>query len=1017
MSLPSTGSRRWWPRLEFVRPDRDGASAPNDAFGESARGRRWSAPFSGVSLRRRLTFVYSLMLFTMLSSFSLGIYWYVGNGRMDELVRDSEARAEQISSDLNRARQSMVDLDRLVGRLNIGPEVTYSLYESGVLDEVFNPFLTPGVGLRIFDRKHNLIFPPEQPDANMVSGLAALPNREQVLSTVPNRLAIVMGLRGNRHREVVTGAAGDQVLVYTVPMYQQSSARAHPAGLGVQNEVIGAIQVLTSLKPYNDTMDTLRRILVLGTLLATAMAALTGAAMAQTAIAPIHRIANTAERINRAQDLDRRIEVDCARDELGHLSVAINDMLDRIESMFNRQRTFLADVSHELRTPLTTIRGEVELMQRTGHVDDEALTAVRDESERMSRMIDDLLLLARADVETEANGNREPVALDQLVMDVYHQGQMMARSNGGHEVHLGEVDAVVVGGERDRIKQLLLNLVANALKHTPGGTNVTLELFHEGDAARLIVRDDGPGIPAEDVPHVFERFYRVGQGPLASQRWHGPRLGHRALHRARPRRRRRGRLSLGRRHLLHRHTAPWPTRKPSMPERSVPPAPSPAPDLLFPRPAQPRVAPPTASTTPSPSPALAPTPVPAPAPSPSPAPEVGARRSRLLTMAGVAGALMLASMFVGGAAGAASALWWLDTQVPTVGPELGGGLIAERAAMRADAQTREEDLVVAAVRATRPAVVTIWNLQHVRQRRFGPVTLSPAASGSGVIFDERGYIATNQHVVANAKAIEVIFLDGRRVKAKVVGGNAEVDVAILSVDPEVEVELPAVAPLADSSTLEPGMRVMAIGSPLGTEYQNTVTNGIIAGLNRRVRERGFNFFSLRAFEYDLNASPLIQTDAAINTGNSGGPLVNLDGRVVGLNTLIVRRNGSSEVEGLGFAVPSNVVRALAAEWIDGHVRGVPDFGFEAVTPEIARQLHLNRAAGVLVDELPAGSTAARAGLRVGDWITAVDGLELNLDRALADVLWGYRAGDTMRLTVVRDGAARTIDLLLQPPPP
>jgi S1-C subfamily serine protease len=384
-----------------------------------------------------------------------------------------------------------------------------------------------------------------------------------------------------------------------------------------------------------------------------------------------------------------------------------------------------------------------------------------------------------------------------------------------------------------------------------------------------------------------------------------------------------------------------------------------------------------------------------------------------MVAAGVAGALLLAAMMTGGMAGAASALWWLDTQVPTVGPEIGGGIVTELAAQSAGAPVREEELVVTAVRATRPAVVTIWNLQHVRQA-FGPVTLSPAATGSGVIFDERGYIATNYHVIANAKAIEVIFLDGRRVKAKVVGGNAEVDVAILSVDPELE--LPAVAPLADSSTLEPGMRVMAIGSPLGTEYQNTVTNGIIAGLNRRVKERGFNFYSFRAYEYDLNASPLIQTDAAINTGNSGGPLVNLDGRVVGLNTLIVRREGRSEIEGLGFAVPSNVVRALAAEWIDGHVRGVPDFGFEAVTPEIARQLGLNRAAGVIVDELPAGSTAARAGLRIGDRITAIDGLELTLDRALADVLWGYRAGDTIQLTIERDGTRGTLDLTLQPPP-
>ncbi len=404
----------------------------------------------------------------------------------------------------------------------------------------------------------------------------------------------------------------------------------------------------------------------------------------------------------------------------------------------------------------------------------------------------------------------------------------------------------------------------------------------------------------------------------------------------------------------------------------------------------------------------------APRSTPPGATQPAARRG--LAFVAVGAALVFGALAAGAVAGAVSAAMWLEARDQAAETPANSALVAELAAARSGLgqhMPREEELVVGAVRATRPAVVTIWNLQHVRQR-FGPITLAPAATGSGVIFDERGYIATNHHVIANAKAIEVIFLDGRRVSARVVNSNPDVDIAILSVDPDIE--LPAVAPLADSSRLEPGMRVLAIGSPLGTDYQNTVTNGIIAGLNRRVRGRGFNWFSFSEFEFDLNAAPLIQTDAAINTGNSGGPLVNLDGEVVGLNTLIVRQNGGSEVEGLGFSVPSNVVGALAAEWIDGEVRGVPDFEFEFVTPELARRSGLARAGGVVVKTVPPGSVSRQAGLRVGDRITAIDGLELNLDRALADVLWGYRAGETVRLTVVRDGASRTLELTLQPPP-
>ncbi len=509
MNLPQVGLPR------RVIGDRIGAppSRQDHVATEAQPGRvgrrMWRGPLSGVSLRWRLTLAYSLMLFTMLSSFSLGIYWYVGNRRMDELVRESEARAEQFSADLRQYQQNMAVFQDMAAGFSVGPIISAMLLESRLIEDVFNPFLAPGAGLRVFDRKHNLVFPPEAEVADNSPGIAALPNRAQVLRTVPNRLAMVMALRGHRHREVVTAAEGDQVLVYTVPLYQQNVGVAHPHVPGLTTDVVGAMQILTSLKPYNDTLAALRKILIFGTVAATALAALTGAALAQTAIAPIHRIANTAETINRAQDLGRRIAVDCPRDEIGHLAVTVNDMLDRIEGMFDRQRTFLADVSHELRTPLTTIRGEVELMQRTGHVDADVLAAVLGESERMSRMIDDLLLLARADTATAATGELAPMELDQLVMDVFQQAQRLARSNGEHKVALGDVDPVTVLGDADRLKQLLLNLVANGLKHTPPDTTVTIALQREADVARLLISDDGPGIPETDVPHVFDRFYRV----------------------------------------------------------------------------------------------------------------------------------------------------------------------------------------------------------------------------------------------------------------------------------------------------------------------------------------------------------------------------------------------------------------------------------------------------------------------------------------------------------------------------
>jgi 2-alkenal reductase len=313
------------------------------------------------------------------------------------------------------------------------------------------------------------------------------------------------------------------------------------------------------------------------------------------------------------------------------------------------------------------------------------------------------------------------------------------------------------------------------------------------------------------------------------------------------------------------------------------------------------------------------------------------------------------------------------------------------------------DDIVDVVRATRPAVVTVLNLRAVRTSSTSGVQLMPAGSGSGVIFDARGYVATNAHVIENNQGVEVVFVDGRRGTAQVVGSDANYDIAILKVDGP----LPAVASLADSSRLEPGMRVLAIGSPLGTEYQNTVTTGIVAGLNRIVTIPN-NRFDRRTFQFvrqdmQLNAAPMIQTDAAINSGNSGGPLINFAGEVVGLNTLVVRSGGDQQtsVEGIGFAVPSNVVHTLADEWIDGIARPLLGIDYESITPDVARERNLERAGGAIVLDTRAGSAAARAGLMKGDVITAVDGIPLDLDHALTELLWSYRAGDVIKLTILR----------------
>jgi two-component system, OmpR family, sensor kinase len=271
-----------------------------------------------------------------------------------------------------------------------------------------------------------------------------------------------------------------------------------------RDRLLGYLQVarlLDTLEDYNSSLFTALLFSGLAAIASVAIAVL----LTPTMFRPLEDIARAARQITRADDLSRRIPHAHRSDEVGEMARAFNQTLERLERLFQTQQRLLADVSHELRTPLTAIRGNIDLMQHFGEADPDSLAAMQSDIERMSRLVGDLLLLARAD-SGAIPLDLKPVELDNVLFDVYRQAEQLAQSV---EIKLSAVDQVSVWGDPDRLKQLVLNLVDNSLKYTPAGGKVTICLEKNSNWARITVSDTGIGIPPEHVPHIFDRFYRV----------------------------------------------------------------------------------------------------------------------------------------------------------------------------------------------------------------------------------------------------------------------------------------------------------------------------------------------------------------------------------------------------------------------------------------------------------------------------------------------------------------------------
>ncbi|HTO99782.1 MAG TPA: trypsin-like peptidase domain-containing protein [Anaerolineales bacterium] len=361
----------------------------------------------------------------------------------------------------------------------------------------------------------------------------------------------------------------------------------------------------------------------------------------------------------------------------------------------------------------------------------------------------------------------------------------------------------------------------------------------------------------------------------------------------------------------------------------------------------------------------------------------------VMFVAVVAGASALTGVLVGGVAvyRAVQVRSALPTSVQQVLPasSTAGNPTQSFTLNSTDIQTN----VTQAVKRVGPAVVTVVGTVPGQTGFFGQ-NPDQTVSGSGFFISDQGYVLTNNHVVEGTNAVMVVLSSGSQERAAVVGTDQFNDIAVLKVDGRV----PAVVTLGNSDALNPGETAIAIGSPLG-DFKNTVTVGVVSATGRSI-DTG-NGYQMEG---------LLQTDAAINPGNSGGPLVDLAGNVIGVNTLIVRSSGNGAVaEGLGFAIPIDTAQAVATQIIQKGFFSHPYLGitYQPIAPDIANAYNLPVQWGAYVSTVADGSPASKAGVQQGDIVTQIGEVALDANHSYLNTLYGFKPGDTISLTVVRNG--------------
>lgn len=403
---------------------------------------------SRMSFRTRLTLLYAMITGGMLLIFGILIYFLI------DTAISQQINATLVDTYENVAAHFTVDSS---GRVLLGP-----LSGDGISAPVYAQ-VWDNEGLSSASRDIQWLQQPLDP-ANLTA-------------------------RQVTYREIIL--AGKHLRVLTKP-YQ------------LEGRTLAVVQVATPLTIPDLVKQAMLLVLIVATIIFTVVSAGVAWASLGQILVPLRTATATANQIIHADDLSRRIPYSGRPDEVGQLIEAFNSTLTRVEKLFNAQQRFMQDVSHELRTPLTIIKGNADLIRKFGP-DPESLDSITQEAERLRRLVDDLLMLARAEA-GRLPINLKPVDLDSIVLEVF--GEMQVFAGDKVQLKLTEIDQAQINGDRDRLQQVFINLISNAIKYTPRGGTVSVGLATEPGQVRVSVADTGPGIPTNDIAHIFDRFYR-----------------------------------------------------------------------------------------------------------------------------------------------------------------------------------------------------------------------------------------------------------------------------------------------------------------------------------------------------------------------------------------------------------------------------------------------------------------------------------------------------------------------------